>query len=93
MSEHAAKVRRLMEAGDVDAALKLQLDFTDRVVAQANAQLDRAAAVAVAARRLLDNVTPFGSALEVEHHADGEQLYADLAEALGLGRNYRPENW
>lgn len=47
--------------------------------------------LAIAAKRLLDNVTPFGSALEVEHHADGDELYGDLAEALGLPRDYRPE--
>ncbi|HEV2928883.1 MAG TPA: hypothetical protein VGW74_09330 [Propionibacteriaceae bacterium] len=46
--------------------------------------------IVTAARRLLDNVTPFISALEVEHDADGVQLYGDLAEAIGLPRGYRP---
>jgi hypothetical protein len=47
------------------------------------AEVDR---VRAAAMRLLDNVDPYGSALEVEHGADGEELYGDLAEALGLPR-------
>jgi hypothetical protein len=45
-----------------------------------------------AAQRLLDGVTPFISALECEHGVDGEELYADLAEAIGLPRNYRPSD-
>lgn len=45
-----------------------------------------------AARAVLDGTTPHVSALECEHGVDGEELYADLAEALGLGRDYRPED-
>ncbi len=46
-----------------------------------------------AATRLLDNVSPFISALEVEHDADGEELYADLAQALRLPRDYGSDSW
>jgi hypothetical protein len=46
-----------------------------------------------AALRLLDSVRPFISALEVEPGADGEELYGDLAEALGLPRDYGSDDW
>jgi hypothetical protein len=46
-----------------------------------------------AASRLLDNVSPHISALEVDHGADGEELYGDLAEALGLPRDYGSDSW
>lgn len=46
-----------------------------------------------AARHLLDSVSPFHSALEVEHGADGKHLFGDLAEALGLPRDYGSDDY
>lgn len=52
----------------------------------------RASQVEGAARRLLDACTPQVSALELEHGVDADALYGDLAEALGLSRDRRPED-
>lgn len=48
--------------------------------------------VTYAARRLLDNVDPFATALEVATDVDGTELYSDLALALGLPADYEPES-
>lgn len=51
---------------------------------------ERLATIEANAKYLLDHVTPCVSALECEHGTSADELYADLAEALGLDEDYTP---
>lgn len=75
------------DASDADLIVALSAE-----VARLTLAVDRHREVDRAAKRLLDNATPVVSALELDGPGvDGRELYADLADALGLGEDYRPE--
>jgi hypothetical protein len=75
------------DSSDADLIVALSAEVTRLTLA-----VDRHREVDRAAKRLLDNATPSVSALELDGPGiDGRELYADLADALGLGEDYRPE--
>lgn len=82
------------QANELDRIVAAELDQQHRDrIAPLHRMVDRLDSVSKTATRLLDNVRPFHSALEVEYHADGEELYGDLAEALGFPRDYGSDSY